>query len=111
MRRLLPAALLALCLAVSAAPRLHAQSAPSPDAAPQGPAADPNGADDQAPVTTFKADVNLVSLYFSARDKRGILIPNLNKDDCTVFEEHAPQKLKNFTRDTDQPLTLGILLD
>ncbi len=111
MRRLLPAALLALALFAPSAPWLHAQSAPSPDAAPQGPAADPNGPDDQTPVTTFKAEVNLVSLYFSARDKHGVLIPNLTKDDCTVFENKAPQKLKNFTRDTDQPLTLGILLD
>lgn len=111
MRPLLSAFLLVGALLSSAAPRLHAQSAPSPDAAPQGPAADPNGQDDQAPVATFKANVNLVSLYFTARDKKGILVPNLTKDDCTVFEEKAPEKLKNFTRDTDQPLTLGILLD
>ncbi len=111
MRRFLVSALLLLTFVAPAVPRLYAQAAPSPDAAPQGPAADPNGQDDQAPVTTFKADVNLVSLYFSARDKHGVLIPNLTKDDCTVFEDKTPQKLKNFTRDTDQPLTLGILLD
>jgi VWFA-related protein len=92
--------------------RLHAQAAPSPDAAPQGLPGDPNGPDDQNnPVATFKANVNLVSLYFDVRDKHGILIPSLNKDDCNVFEDKQPQKIKNFTRDANQPLTLGILLD
>ncbi len=92
-------------------PRLHAQSAPSPDAAPQGPPGDPNGVEDANPVATFKANVNLVSLYFNVRDKHGVLVPTLTKDSCQVFEDREPQKLKNFTVDTDQPLTLGILLD
>jgi VWFA-related protein len=35
----------------------------------------------------------------------------LTKDDCTVSENKEPQKLKSFVAETQQPLTLGILLD
>jgi VWFA-related protein len=91
--------------------RGFAQDAPSPDAAPQGPPGDPNAAEDNEPVSTLKVNVNLVSLFFDARDKHGVLVPNLIKSDCGVTEDKVPQTLKNFTRNTDQPLTLGILLD
>ena len=104
-----------LCLMTAAtcpAARLYAQSAPSPDAAPQGPAGDPNGNDDSsASVATFRQNVNLVSLYFNVRDKKNMLIPHLTRDECQVFENKQPQTLKNFTAEVDQPLTLGILLD
>src|ERR1700744_3635144 len=94
------------------AARLHAQAAPSPDAAPQGLPGDPNGNDDTSQsVATFRQNVNLVSLYFDVRDKKNLLIPHLTRDDCQVFEDKQAQKLKNFTAEVDQPLTLGILLD
>ena len=88
-----------------------AQVAPSPDAPPQGPAGDPNQDDQQQPLETLKVNVNLVSLYFTVHDKRGALIPHLTKDDFTILEDKEPQKIKNFTAENDQPLTLGILLD
>ena len=62
-------------------------------------------------VATFKLEVNLVNLFFSVKDKNGELVPHLTKDDCTVAEDKVPQKLKNFVAETNQPLTLGILLD
>ena len=111
MRRALPLLLLVAAL-LCPGMRLHAQAAPSPDAAPQGPAGDPNGNDDTSQsVATFRQNVNLVSLYFNVRDKKNLLIPHLTRDDCQVYEEKQLQKLKNFTAEVDQPLTLGILLD
>lgn len=97
-----------LCLATFCA---VAQVAPSPDAPPQGPAGDPNQDDQQQPLETLKVNVNLVSLYFTVHDKRGALIPHLTKDDFSILEDKEPQKIKNFTAENDQPLTLGILLD
>jgi len=35
----------------------------------------------------------------------------MTKDDCTVTEDKQPQTLKSFVAETNQPLTLGILLD
>src|SRR5271156_2591098 len=101
-----------LCAMLCAA-TLHAtaQVAPSPDAPPQGPAGDPNPDDHQQPLETLKVNVNLVSLYFTVHDKHGALIPHLTKDDFTILEDKDLQKIKNFTAENDQPLTLGILLD
>ena len=111
MSRALSLLLFCAVLAVPAT-RLHAQAAPSPDAAPQGLPGDPNGNDDTSnSVATFRQNVNLVSLYFDVRDKKNLLIPHLTRDECQVFEDKVPQTLKNFVAEVDQPLTLGILLD
>ncbi|WP_433984005.1 VWA domain-containing protein [Tunturiibacter empetritectus] len=59
---------------------------------------------------TLKVNVNLVNVYFSVRDKSGF-ITNLHKDDCSILEDKAPQKTKNFTQEKNLPLTIGILLD
>lgn len=90
-------------------PAAWAQLAPSPDESPvsNAPAPPP----DQTPVATFKQTVNLVDLFFTAKDKNGNLVPHLTRDECQVTEDKVPQTLKSFVAETDQPLTLGILLD
>jgi VWFA-related protein len=90
---------------------LHAQLAPSPDAAPVSNAPAPKQDEDAEPVTTLKVNVDLVSLYFTVKNKDGTLIPHLGADNCAVQEDKTPQKLKNFQAENNQPLTLGILLD
>jgi VWFA-related protein len=55
--------------------------------------------------------VNLVDLFFTVKDKSGELVPHLTRNDCTVIEDKAPQTLKNFVAETNQALTLGIMLD
>jgi VWFA-related protein len=86
-----------------------AQLAPSPDASPvsNAPAPPP----DETPVATFKVNVNLVDLFFTVKDAKGNLIPHLNRTNCSVLEDKVPQTLKSFIAETNQPLTLGILLD
>src|SRR5271166_2835666 len=91
--------------------RMLAQVAPSPDAPPVSNAPDTTQQDDQLPTTTLKVNVNLVSLYFSVRDKHNGLVSTLTKNDCNVLEDKAPQTIKNWAAEADQPLTLGILLD
>jgi VWFA-related protein len=56
-------------------------------------------------------DVNLVNILASVRDKRGGLVANLEKLDFTVLEDGKPQEIKYFERDTDLPLTIGLLID
>ncbi|MGC1361166.1 MAG: VWA domain-containing protein [Silvibacterium sp.] len=90
--------------------RVSAQTTPSPDAPPASQFPD-TPQQDTKPETTFKVNVNLVSLYFSVRDKHNGLIPTLSKSDCNIFEDKQPQTIKNFSAETDLPLTLGILLD
>ncbi len=97
-------------LGLPAAPAVvWAQLAPSPDAPPVSTA--PAPPPDETPVATFKVNVNLVDLFFTVKDKNGALVPHLTKNDCSVLEDKVPQTLKNFVAETNQPLTLGILLD
>jgi VWFA-related protein len=85
-----------------------AQLAPSPDEAPVSTAPAPP---EEQSVATFKLTVNLVDVFFTVKDKAGNLVPHLTKDDCTVTEDKVPQTLKSFVAETQQSLTLGILLD
>jgi VWFA-related protein len=59
----------------------------------------------------IKVDVELVSIMFTVRNKNNALIPSLGKDDFTIFEDGKPQTIKYFSRETNLPLTLGLLVD
>jgi VWFA-related protein len=80
---------------------------PSPDQ--QNPP--PEKKSDQDSVATFKSEVNVVNLYFSVKDHKGMLVPNLAREDFQVFDDGKPQTIKYFKAETDQPLTLGMLID
>ena len=60
---------------------------------------------------TIKVDVDLVNILFTVKDKRGGLIGNLDKGDFTLAEDSKVQEIKYFTRETDLPLTIGLLID
>jgi VWFA-related protein len=62
-------------------------------------------------LPTIKVDVDLVNVLFSVRDKRGGFVSNLTKDDFQVLEDGKEQKLQVFSRETDLPLTIGLLID
>ncbi|HUK19005.1 MAG TPA: VWA domain-containing protein [Bryobacteraceae bacterium] len=62
-------------------------------------------------IPTLKVDVDVVNVLASVRDKRGGLVANLEKKDFTVFEDGKQQEIKYFTRETDLPLTIGLLVD
>jgi len=87
----------------------RAQLAPSPDAPPVSNA--PDAPPEDQSVATFKIEVNLVDLFFTVKDKSGNLVPHLTQNDCSVAEDKVPQTLKHFVAETNQALTLGILLD
>lgn len=62
-------------------------------------------------VPTYKVNVKVVNVLATVRDKKGNIVNTLNKDDFTLIEDGRPQTIKYFTRDTDLPLTLGLLVD
>ena len=70
---------------------------------------DPPAANPQDQV--IKVDVDLVNIFFSVKTKKGELIPNLEKDNFTIKEDGKQQTIKNFSRETDLPITLGLLID
>lgn len=65
-------------------------------------------ADFDAPI---KVDVDVVNLYCSVRTKQNALISTLEKNDFTLAEDGTTQTIKYFTRETDLPLTIGLLVD
>jgi VWFA-related protein len=65
----------------------------------------------QEPMPSIKVDVDVVNLLASVRDKKGALIPGLQKQDFTILEDGKAQTIKYFTKETDLPLTIGLLVD
>src|SRR5438270_10229725 len=63
------------------------------------------------PMETLKVNVDVVNLLCNVKDKKGQLLPNLNKDEFEVAEDGKPQAIKYFKAESNLPLTIGILLD
>src|SRR5713226_6191787 len=60
---------------------------------------------------SIRVEVDLVSVLCSVRDQHGALVNNLKQDDFILLEEDKPQIVRHFERETDLPLTVGLLVD
>jgi len=67
-----------------------------------------SGQDDEA---TFRTDVRVVNVLASVRDKKGSFVRDLSKEDFTLLEDGRPQTITYFSRDTNLPLTIGLMVD
>jgi VWFA-related protein len=108
--RLLASLVVAPLLLVGASLARQAQQ----QAQPQKPApASQSSQAQQLPQSPSKisSETKLVTVYATVRDKKGKIIANLNKEDFALDEDGRPQTISNFVRDTDVPLTLGLLVD
>src|SRR6266852_6448133 len=92
-----------------AAPAKRQDAAQQP-APPQQPAAQEPAAtrQDQGKITQT---VNLVDVLFTVLNRRNKLVPDLEKDDFKIFDDKAPQAIRYFSRQTDLPLRIGLLMD
>jgi VWFA-related protein len=63
------------------------------------------------PDTKFSTDVKVVNVLAAVRDKQGKIVSDLTKDDFDLAEDGRPQVIRYFSRETDLPLTLGLLVD
>lgn len=61
--------------------------------------------------TTFTADVKVVNVFATVRDKQGHIVRALTKDDFTLHEDGRPQTIRYFSSESNLPLTLGLLVD
>jgi VWFA-related protein len=84
-------------------------STPNPRTTESHSAANPSSADQ--PLTTMSVQVKVVNVLATVRDKHGTIVNGLTKDDFTLTEDGRPQTIKYFARETDLPLTLGLLVD
>lgn len=59
----------------------------------------------------FTYDVTRVNVLFTVTDKRGRFVTDLTQNDFQVFENKKPQKILEFTAESDLPLRIAILVD
>ena len=63
------------------------------------------------PATTLKVQAREVLLPVTVRDKHGALVTTLKAGDFTLTEDGRPQTIKSFTRESNLPYRLGLLVD
>src|SRR5271157_5718797 len=95
--------LLLLCLPLG---RIFAQQPPAEPASPT--ANNPQVAGDQSRI---QVRVELVQMLATVTDKKNRLVTDLTKDDLKIFEDGKPQEIRFFSRETDLPLRIGMLID
>jgi VWFA-related protein len=95
----------------SPAPQQSAQTPQNPQTQQGAPAVQASQGDVPQASGKVTAETNLVTLYATVRDRHGKIVPTLNKEDFTLSEDGHPQTISYFARETDLPLTLGLLVD
>lgn len=60
---------------------------------------------------TFSTDVKVVNVLATVRTKSGQIIDDLTKDDFSLSENGRPEAIKYFSRESDLPLTIGLMVD
>ncbi len=63
------------------------------------------------PDRTFSTDVKVVNVLATVRNSKGEIVRDLTKDDFAIEEDGQAQTIRYFSRETDLPLTLGLLVD
>ncbi len=63
------------------------------------------------PKPTYTAEVKVVNVLATVRDRSGRLLTNLDKEHFILEEDGVRQEIRYFSRQTDVPLRLGLLVD
>lgn len=58
-----------------------------------------------------RVETDLTNVLFTATDKNRRFLTNLKQEDLRVFEDGQAQEIFTFTRQTDLPLSLALLID
>jgi VWFA-related protein len=59
----------------------------------------------------FSADVRVVTIFVNVHDTSGAIIANLEEEDFFLEDSGVPQKIRYFSRESELPLTIGLLID
>jgi len=60
---------------------------------------------------TFSTDVKVVNVLATVRTKSGQIVNDLTKDDFSILENGRSEAIKYFSRESDLPLTIGLMVD
>ncbi len=63
------------------------------------------------PAAKLKAQAREVVLPVTVRDKKGDLVSSIKIGDFTLTEDGRPQTIQSFTRESNLPFRLGLLVD
>jgi len=61
--------------------------------------------------TTIRVEVSRVPLLFTVTDKKNRFVTNLDREDFRVFDNGQKQDIREFVRESDLPLRIGIIID
>jgi Ca-activated chloride channel family protein len=109
--------LLLVTLLLTAAVSDRAQQAPTPAQSAPPPQAPPPAAPQQGEKTPPQTPqriiqvVNLVDVLFTVLNRRNKLVPDLQKEDFQIFDEKYQQDIRYFSKQSDLPLRIGMLVD
>ena len=99
----------AVCLLSVSISAAAAQTAASPSQ-PASQAAQGQSQNDQQ--FTIQQQVNEVDLVFTVTDRHGHFIKDLGQSDFALLDDQkAPERVYSFTRQTNLPLRVGVLID
>src|SRR5579872_7486585 len=91
-----------LCSAFLPRVGIHAQNSEPPASAPVKPS---------GPNASIRQNVTLVNVVFSVLDSRNRIVGTYGQGDFQVFDGKQRQEIRYFSRQTDLPLRVGLLLD
>jgi VWFA-related protein len=60
---------------------------------------------------TIRVPVNLVDVLFAVLNRRNKLVSDLEQKDFRVLDDNVPQDIRYFSKQSDLPLRIGMLLD
>src|SRR5207249_4828082 len=86
----------------------QAAQEPKPPAQQPPPTTPPSEA--QQPPT-FVREVNLVDVLLTVLDRRNKLVSDLEKGDFKIVDDNSPQEIRFFSKQSDLPLRIGMLMD
>jgi len=59
----------------------------------------------------FSTSVDVVTLLATVRDREGLIVKNLNREDFLLLDAGVSQTIRYFSRESDLPLSVGLLVD
>ena len=60
---------------------------------------------------TFSSGIQVVNLLATVRNKKAEIVRDLEKDDFSLLEDGRPQSIRYFSRESNLPLTIGLMVD
>lgn len=67
--------------------------------------------DDGEKAKNLVVNVELVNVLFTVTDRKGKLVTDLTQKELRLYEDNRLQSITNFSRETDLPLTIALLID